>query len=723
MVPEIIEQQDREQARQFLQVVTEGWGDLHEPAVIELRCLFPGRTPDVRRFNPTPNGIDALIDHAAAMNAAGLNTYPVINPVRASAPLCRGGRASGADDSDIIGAFWFWADGDDEAAVYAIKNFAGPKWTMAVTTGRVPHPRPHIYWRVEDGPILNLEQWQRIQQGIAAQLSTDKTVVNPSRIMRLPGMVNWPNEKKVSKGRVAELATLRTEYDDDRDPVPFERMRRIFEGAAPAQKAGDGFQIDTGALPTLDRALAAANILAGTDWRENVKKLVASYVARGWTDDEIVTRCLAFTLPGWTDDETRGDVAAFIKWTRRREAENGGKYSESPEKTGGAAAIVPVPDAPPFDSWQEINPLTLPRREFVYGNHYIRRFASVTVAPGGLGKSTLVLAEMLAIATGRPILGITPTKRERVVYYNAEDPTEEIDRRVLAICALHGICQKELVGWFYRSSGRDKDIILAAGENGEIAEPVFEYIEKWALSVNPGVFAFDPLANMTESPETNDVFRRLGKRISRMADTLNCSIEIVHHTRKLNGREAEIEDSRGGGALIGAVRAGRVLNPMTPDEAVRAGLDTHIDHFRIEAAGKNNLSRPAPNAIWFQRIGVDLPNGDQVAAPKLWAWPDAFDGVSADDARRVQVAVAEMEGAPPRESSQAKAWVGHLIGRILGFDTDDKAERERVKQIVKAWVKSGVLLIEEARDSRTGRDVKVVLAGPNNPASNAEGGA
>ncbi len=68
---------------------------------------------------------------------------------------------------------------------------------------------------------------------------------------------------------------------------------------------------------------------------------------------------------------------------------------------------------------------------------------------------------------------------------------------------------------------------------------------------------------MTESPETNDVFRKLGKRLSRMADKLNCSIEIVHHTRKLNGKEAEVEDSRGGGALVG-----RSCRPcLEPDDA------------------------------------------------------------------------------------------------------------------------------------------------------------
>lgn len=378
---------------------------------------------------------------------------------------------------------------------------------------------------------------------------------------------------------------------------------------------------------------------------------------------------------------------------------------------------VQVPSKAPFETWTPVNAAALPRREFVYGNHYVRKFVSVTVAPGGLGKSTLILAECLAIATGRAILGVAPQGRQRVVYYNGEDPKEEIQRRVLAICQHHGIPQQDLVGWLWIASGRDTELVLAAGDAGEIVEPVFTLLDAFAAEVKPGVFAFDPLANMTRSPETNDVFRRLGTRLSQFADRHNCSIEIAHHTRKLGGREAEIEDSRGGGALLGAVRAGRILNPMTIEEAAKAGLDTHIDHFRIEAAGKNNLARPSPHAQWFRRVDVHLPNGDQVAALEAWAWPDAFEGVTAQDARRVQLAVAALADDPPRESIQSKDWVGFVVARVLSLELEKKADKARVQAMLKAWIRSGVLEVSRRHDSRNGRETWVVVAGPNNPAA------
>ena len=111
---------DSNAAVQFLEMVTEGWPDLREKAALEIRCLFPGKPPQIGRFAPTPEGIAEAVRYAAGFNQQGYNAYPVINPVRASAPIRRDNKLSGALDTDIICSFFFWADGDDEAAVYAI---------------------------------------------------------------------------------------------------------------------------------------------------------------------------------------------------------------------------------------------------------------------------------------------------------------------------------------------------------------------------------------------------------------------------------------------------------------------------------------------------------------------------------------------------------------------------------------------------------------------------
>ena len=57
------------------------------------------------------------------------------------------------------------------------------------------------------------------------------------------------------------------------------------------------------------------------------------------------------------------------------------------------------------------DPKTLPRREWVYGNHLIRKFGSATFAPAGIGKTSLLIVEALAKVTGRALLGVTPKQR------------------------------------------------------------------------------------------------------------------------------------------------------------------------------------------------------------------------------------------------------------------------------------------------------------------------
>lgn len=410
------------------------------------------------------------------------------------------------------------------------------------------------------------------------------------------------------------------------------------------------------------------------------------------------------------------------------------KYAElAAEKIGGAPIVMPTEEGadwndiairrpeelrrafaeirPLFQSWEVIDFTALPRRQWVYGHTYIRQFCSLTVAPGGLGKSTLVLTEAIAMATGRNLLGVAPGEPKRVIYFNAEDPLVELQLRVAAICLRFGIDQRELVGRLFLQSGRENEIILATGDPGELIEAAFGRIEGFLKFHGVDVVILDPLANMHESEEDNRTYRKLGKRLSRMADAHNCAVHIVHHTKKLGGQAATVEDSRGGSALIGAVRVARAINPMEPDEAARFGLKTHIDHFRIEAAGKNNLARPADKAEWYERMGVAVPNGDYVAIVERWTPPDPFDGITHEHAKRVQVQLMKDERGTWRENAQSKEWVGHLIGRICDIDPEDRAGKARIKGIIKQWVTTGVLAVDHIQDKGKGREVPIIVVG------------
>lgn len=371
------------------------------------------------------------------------------------------------------------------------------------------------------------------------------------------------------------------------------------------------------------------------------------------------------------------------------------------------AAIRPL-----FQSWEEIDYAAIPKRQWVYGQIYIRGFCGITVAPGGIGKSTLVLIEAIAMATGRNLLGIQPTGKLKVIYFNAEDPMVEIKLRVAAACTHFGIDQRELIGQLFIQSGRDRDLILASGDPGEVMEGAFTQIEAFLKWHSVDVLIMDPLANLHEAEEDNRTYRKLGKRLSRMAEAHILAVHLVHHTRKLNGMSASVEDSRGGSALIGAVRVARAINPMEPEEAARFGLDTHVNHFRIDGAGKNNLSAPSDKADWFERIGVQMPNDDWCAIVQKWVPPDAFEGVTSDHAKRMQIVLQDAP-EPYRESAQSPQWAGNAAAIILELDVEDRAAKARIKSILRQWIASGILATDTWRDKSKGRDHTIVVCGKN----------
>src|SRR6185312_5476885 len=119
---------------------------------------------------------------------------------------------------------------------------------------------------------------------------------------------------------------------------------------------------------------------------------------------------------------------------------------------------------------------TIPPRDWLYNRHLIRRFLSMKVAPGGVGKSSLELVEAVALATGRPLLGVPVPAPLRVWYWCGEDPLEEIERRVAAILVHYRVDPAELEGRLFLDSGRTSEIVIAETTRAGtvLAQPLLE---------------------------------------------------------------------------------------------------------------------------------------------------------------------------------------------------------------------------------------------------------
>lgn len=383
----------------------------------------------------------------------------------------------------------------------------------------------------------------------------------------------------------------------------------------------------------------------------------------------------------------------------------------------------PPPGVITATAFKWINPKDLPRRQFAYGKHLIRKYVSVTVSPGGLGKTALALAECLAMASGKPLLGVKPEQRLRCWNFNSEDPRDELERRVMAACIHYDLTPADIEGHLFLDSGREQELVVMIDDKKTgvriqqpIVEAVVEQIERHKIDV----MIVDPFVS-THSVNENDngAIDKVAKLWAQIADYTNCAIDIVHHLRKVSDREATVEDARGAVSLIGAARSVRVLNRMTEEQANQAGVSSEDRHGHFSVTyGKSNLTPLSNKLDWRRLHSVALGNGEygpkgmplmgkgQDYAPVVteWKWPtkdDIAESVDGDVRRQVLVTLANQNH---RKSDQSSEWAGYVLASALGIHVETTkamtADKKRVKAILEAWIATGILSIVSEPDPK-----------------------
>lgn len=365
-------------------------------------------------------------------------------------------------------------------------------------------------------------------------------------------------------------------------------------------------------------------------------------------------------------------------------------HGSTPQKMRSAVRATPY-------SWTD--PETIPVREWIYGRHLIRKFVSATVAPGGVGKTSLGIVETLAMVSGKDLLGTTlPAGQIRAWYLNLEDPREEVTRQIQAAALFYNLSPLDIGDRLFVDSGREQDFVIAETlrDGAVICRPVVESIIAELVTRAIDVMTIDPFVSSHEVSENdNGAMDLVVKQWGKIADAANCAIHLVHHTRKQYGDfEVTAESSRGGKALTDGCRSVRAINRMTKDEADKAGVENPRRYFRT-FNDKANLSPPSEKSDWYCLESVSLNNGgsapsDELGVVTSWSWPDAFEDVTESDLRKVQAALGQGDW---KESAQSKTWAGTAVADVLGLDIADKEARAKVKALLKTWIKNGALKV------------------------------
>lgn len=363
------------------------------------------------------------------------------------------------------------------------------------------------------------------------------------------------------------------------------------------------------------------------------------------------------------------------------------------------------------------NPGKIPPRQWLYGTQLMRGVVSVLVAPGGTGKSVYAMAVAAAVASGRPILGDHIFARANVAVLNLEEPMDELDRRLAAVCIRHRICETEILDRLYLNSGDDRPLTMAAigGDGFEVVSPDEEALVAEIKAHDIGLIIVDPFAEShTLEENSNPHMIAAAAAWRRIARATNCAVLLVHHVRK--GAMDGIDAARGAKGLTDSARVGMLLTPMSEEESEELGIapEQRWQYVRLDNP-KVNMSPRGGVATWFKLDQVELgnktteyPRGDRVGAVIRWEPVNPLSQQAPADLNRVLDAIADgpTKGSLYSSSKRggSKRWAGDVLHDLLGMN--DK----QASTVIATWLKSGLLVETEYHDPdarRTMRGVRI----------------
>ena len=287
-------------------------------------------------------------------------------------------------------------------------------------------------------------------------------------------------------------------------------------------------------------------------------------------------------------------------------------------------------------TWADFRGKQVPPVEFLIKPILPRVSFGLVAGQPGHGKSTVILQEGVALATGLPFMGYPVEKICGVGLLLLEDGINTIHRRLQAIIYAYGPEFTEehhrlLVANLRIIQRRKLDLLTLEQDDldyafkdmlGELAEAM------QSTEAPPGMVGVDTLNQIHDGEENNATdLRPLVAAIQALGDSLNCSVWVVHHYKKVGlGRNAPtlpdrmmVDIIRGTGALIGAIRGTFQMAWISKGEADKAGLDdwSGPHHYAIVGLTKVNDGPSSQWELWKHGEGgimVPVKNGDLIIA-------------------------------------------------------------------------------------------------------------
>jgi RecA-family ATPase len=190
---------------------------------------------------------------------------------------------------------------------------------------------------------------------------------------------------------------------------------------------------------------------------------------------------------------------------------------------------------------------------------------AVLSAPGGTGKSFLLLELALSVAAGEPVIaGISPDAAGPTRYISFEEDETDIHNRLVALFQTFSISPP--VETFFCSALEGENLPLVKG--GEKNEEAIKYLE--SICEGMRLVILDPLSRLHESDEnSNSEMKKVMQVLISVARKTRCAIVVAHHTSKsavMNGQGDLQQSARGASCLVDDPRLVVTLSRKSPNK-------------------------------------------------------------------------------------------------------------------------------------------------------------
>lgn len=168
------------------------------------------------------------------------------------------------------------------------------------------------FWRLSE-PATDWHRVEKLNAEIACRFGGD-TCHNIDRLMRLPGLINFPNKRKRAAGRMETLAGWA-----QADTGMVYSLAEL-EAAFAADTANDDDTLAEWRRRTerLSDEEMIARCQRGENWHNTMIALTARLVSRGLEDADILALASRITLCDFSGDQTRSEIRDAITGARRK---------------------------------------------------------------------------------------------------------------------------------------------------------------------------------------------------------------------------------------------------------------------------------------------------------------------------------------------------------------------------------------------------------------------